>query len=133
MNFNAPRVRPRSHPNECLSVFRNINPFTHDTRSDDDNGPDVKKKFERKPWLGKFLAKSTSRHPLAMPGEISAQTERTYLSCCVYPHAAHAVFEYPACAHCCRLFAAPGLDNYSIALSYLGWPQIWSHTTRHLW
>ena len=36
--------------------------------SDDDNGPNVAKKLERKPWLGKFLAKSTSRHPLAMPG-----------------------------------------------------------------
>ena len=43
--------------------------------SDDDNGPNVAKKLERKPWLGKFLAKSTSRHPLVMPGVLSAQTK----------------------------------------------------------
>ena len=40
----------------------------------DDNGPDLKMKLNRKPWLSKFLTKSTSRHPLARPDLMSYYT-----------------------------------------------------------
>jgi hypothetical protein len=40
----------------------------------DDNGPDVNMKLKRKPWLSKFLTKSTSRHPLSRPDLMSYYT-----------------------------------------------------------